>query len=336
MGAEPSVRRDINYGGMNDPKQVLDLYTPEAGTERPDIYTKEPGRPIIVWIHGGGWGAGDKTASIGPKSSACTGKGFVFASLNYRLFFEPKEHPGSSRPAIGIREIEFDIAKAIRWLHENAESFGGDPNFMFVMGHSAGAQLAALICTDESYLKAEGLTLAIIKGCVPVDGDTYYPALQIDTSTPKEAAGKHPMFPDEQAQRELSAVMHVAAGKDIPPFLLFHAADFPETRTRLQAEILAVSLHDEGIPAKLFPAAGKTHLTVDADMGRPGEPITKALFEFLDRSRSGGSITPPGASQIAAPPVKVAPADGSLSASTPQHRPNGEDGGCQQVPAECE
>jgi len=281
-GSEPAVRRDVYYAGTRDPQQTLDIYVPDAGTDRPDMYVAEHGRPVVVWIHGGGWAAGDKTDAIGPKSQACVEKGFVFASLNYRLFYVPKEHPDTSRPAVGIKDIETDIARAVRWLHDNAGSYGADPNFIFVMGHSAGAQLAALFCTDESYLRAEGLTLSAIKGCVPVDGDTFYPALQIDTSTPREASGKLPMFPDERAKRELSAVMHVAAGKNIPPFLLLHVADFPETRTRLQSEVLAESLHNAGIAARVYAAAGKTHLTINSDLGRPGEPITRAMLEFLD------------------------------------------------------
>ena len=56
------------------------------------------------------------------------------------------------------------------------------------MGHSAGAQLAALVCADERYLKAEGLDFGIIKGCVPVDGGTYYAPLQIDTHLSQEAS----------------------------------------------------------------------------------------------------------------------------------------------------
>ena len=281
-GSEPTVRRDVYYAGTKDPQQTLDIYSPDSSTYRPDTYNSDNGRPVVVWIHGGGWAYGDKTDTIGPKSLACVEKGLVFVSVNYRLFFLPREHPGSSRPAIGIKDIEGDLAKAIRWLHDNAGSFGGNGNFIFVMGHSAGAQLAALLCTDESYLRAEGLTFDVIRGCVPVDGDTYYPALQIDTATPKEAAGKRPMFPDDQTQRELSSVVHVAANKDIPPFLLLCVADFPETRTRLQAEILAENLHDAGVSAKLFAAAGKTHMTINSDLGLPGEPITRAMLEFFD------------------------------------------------------
>jgi|HubBroStandDraft_1064217.scaffolds.fasta_scaffold32401_2 arylformamidase len=277
----PSVARDVPYVASKDPQQTLDIYAPDPATDRPDIYVKT-GRPIVVWIHGGGWAAGDKTFAIAALSSACTERGYLFVSVNYRLFFRPQDNPGSTRPEVTIPDIEGDVAKAIRWLHDHAGDYGADPNFFFVMGHSAGAQLAALFCTDERYLQAEGLSFAVIKGCVPVDGDTFYPALQIETSTAREAAGKRPMFPDDKAERDLSAVLHVARGKGIPPFLLLHVADFPETRTNLQSEILAETLRNAGIRAMTIAATGKTHLTICSDLGRPGEPITQATLNFLD------------------------------------------------------
>ena len=80
-----------------------------------------------------------------------------------------------------IKQIAEDVAKAIHWTHDHASDYGGDPNTIFVMGHSAGAQLAALVCTDDRYLKAERLSLSIIKGCVPVDGDTYDLPMRIAT-----------------------------------------------------------------------------------------------------------------------------------------------------------
>jgi arylformamidase len=278
---ESTVARDVAYAVSKDPQQTLDIYVPDPATDRPDIYVKT-GRPIVVWIHGGGWAGGDKTYAIAALSRACTDRGYLFVSVNYRLFFRPQDNPGSARPEVTIPDIEGDVAKAIRWLRDHAGDYGADPDFFFVMGHSAGAQLAALFCTDERYLRGEGLSFAIIKGCVPVDGDTFYPALQIETSTAREAAGKRPMFPDEKAERDLSAVLHVAPGRGIPPFLLLHVADFPETRTNLQSEILAETLLNAGVSAKLFAAPGKTHLTICSDLGRPGEPITQATLTFLD------------------------------------------------------
>src|SRR5260370_8139292 len=78
-----------------------------------------------------------------------------------------------------------DVARSIHWVHDHIAEYGGDPKRLFIMGHSAGAQLAALICTDDRYLKAERLSLPIIKGCVPVDGDTYDVPAIIETAEPR-------------------------------------------------------------------------------------------------------------------------------------------------------
>lgn len=272
VGAPSKVYRDVAYAGSNNPQQTLDVYSPEGMTNR----------PMIVWIHGGGWGSGDKTDDMQWKPQSFVERGFVFVSINYRLLFIPSEHPGDPRPAVTLRDMQQDIARAVRWLHDHAATYGGDPKFFFVMGHSAGAQLAALFCTDSSYLKAEGLSFEIIKGCVPVDGDTFYPALQIDTAEPFKAAGWRRKFPDAKAQRELSAVMHVARDKGIPPFLLLHVAGFPETGTKLQSEILAKALEESGVRARLFGAPGRTHITLNSELGRRGDPATETMYEFID------------------------------------------------------
>ncbi|MEO6786299.1 MAG: alpha/beta hydrolase, partial [Chthoniobacteraceae bacterium] len=152
---------------------------------------------------------------------------------------------------------------------------------------SAGAQLAALICNDDRYLKAEGLSLAMIKGCVPVDGDTYDVPLEIATTTarrkslgqPEPKFGHPEKFGDPEHQRDLSAVNHVARGKGIPPFLLLHVATHPDTTA--QAERLRDVLVAAGIPAKTFAATDTEHSKLNADLGLPNDPATKALFEFV-------------------------------------------------------
>src|SRR5204863_6297808 len=110
------------------------------------------------------------------KPQAFTEKGFVFVSTNYRFV-----------PKVSVKEMTGDIAKAIHWAHDHAKEYGGDPNSIYVMGHSAGAHLAALVCTDDRYLKAEGLSLSIIKGCVPVDSAVYDVKKQIDSVGPTRA-----------------------------------------------------------------------------------------------------------------------------------------------------
>ena len=146
-----TVKRDIPYAGVDDPKRTLDVFAPADAKNL----------PVVFWIHGGGWQAGDK-ADVQLKPQAFTDKGFVFVSTNYRLL-----------PAVDMGTIIRDVAKAFRWVQDHIAEYGGDPKRVVVGGHSAGAQLAALLCTDDRYLKAEGVSFDVLKGCVPVDGDTY-------------------------------------------------------------------------------------------------------------------------------------------------------------------
>src|SRR5205814_8392033 len=94
----------------------------------------------------------------------------------------------------------------------------------FVMGHSDGAQLAALVCTDDRDLRAEGLSLAIVKGCVPVDGDTYDVPAMIETAEtrwrvhglPPAKFGHREKFGNDPARhKDFSAVTHVSGGTGI-------------------------------------------------------------------------------------------------------------------------
>lgn len=259
LAEEPKVHRSLPYAEPKNERQMLDVYAPTSGKNL----------PVVVWVHGGGWRRGDK-ADVQKKPRAFVDKGFVFVSINYRFF-----------PTVPVKQIAADVAKAIRWAHDHAKDYGGDPNTIMVMGHSAGAQLAALVCTDERYLKAEGLPLTIIKACVPVDGDTYDVAMQIKTVEEKRAKSYKMTFGDAESQKDLSSVTHVAKGKDIPPFLILHVADHPETRG--QSQRLAKALLGAGIPANAYPAEGKDHTTINADLGLPDDRATQEMFAFLGK-----------------------------------------------------
>jgi acetyl esterase/lipase len=187
--------------------------------------------------------------------------------------------------------INRDVAKSIHWVHDHIAEYGGDPKRLFIMGHSAGAELAALLCTDERYLKAEGLSLDIIKGCVPVDGDTYdVPAIIEVAETrwrvhglPKAKFGHREKFGnDPEKHKDFSAVTHVAKDKGIPPFLILHVAEHPDTSA--QAQRLGNVLKDAGIAVTVFGAKETTHNKINANLGSSDDPATKALFEFLDKT----------------------------------------------------
>jgi acetyl esterase/lipase len=173
-----------------------------------------------------------------------------------------------------------DVAKAIRYVHEHAAKYGGDPEKMVIMGHSAGAHLAALVATDERYLKAEGLSLANLKGCVPVDTAAYDIAKRTADLPASAQTAKAVFGATEAEQREVSPATHVAKGKHIPPFLILHVADRAESKS--QSHLLAGLLTDAGVKAKVVAAEGKTHGTINTALGTPGDKPTQALFEFLD------------------------------------------------------
>ena len=262
-----NLKSNIPYAEPAHERHVLDVYS------SPDAKNL----PVVFWIHGGGWQAGDKT-EVKLKPKAFVDKGFVFVSTNYRLL-----------PDVEMETIFRDIAKSMHWVHNHIAEYGGDPNRILVMGHSAGAQLAALICTDERYLKAEGVPLTSIKGCVPVDGDTYDVPAIIETAEtrrrvhhqPQAKVGHREKFGNTPEKHlDYSAVTHVAKGKGIPPFLIIYVADHPDNNA--QAQRLSSVLKESEIPVTLYGGKDTSHSKINDSLGLPDDPGTKALFEFVD------------------------------------------------------
>ena len=260
------VTRNIPYAEPAHERQVLDVYRPERAGQA----------PVVVWIHGGGWQTGDKR-EVALKPKLFTEQGLVFVSLNYRLL-----------PSVEMDAIVGDVARAVGWVHTQIGDHGGDPNRLLVMGHSAGAQLAALICTDHRYLRAEGVPPVAIKGCVAADGDTYdIPAIIETEETRRRLHGfEMPTFGHRQKfgndpakHRDFSAVTHVAPDKDIPPFLLLHVAEHPDTSA--QARRFEAALKDAGVRVTRFAARDTTHNRLNDDLGKPDDPATTVLLEFL-------------------------------------------------------
>ena len=106
----------------------------------------------------------------------------------------------------------------------------------------------------------------------------------------KRAASYRVKFGDEPTQRELSAVTHVAQGKRIPPFLILHVADHPETKA--QSHRLVQVLQTAGISAKAYPAEGRNHTTINADLGLSEDRATQEMFAFMDAVLKSGKRLP--------------------------------------------
>ena len=272
VGQAEKVKRNIPYAEPAHERHVLDIYTPEKSTEK--------SLPVVFWIHGGGWQTGDKS-SVQIKPRVFTERGFVFVSTNYRLL-----------PDVEMGVLTRDVAKSLGWVHKNIAEYGGDPKRIFVMGHSAGAQLAALLCTDDRYLEAEGVPFDVLRGCVPVDGDTFdLPAIimtaefrQTVHGLPLPKFGHRVKFGNDPKKHiDFSAVTHVAKGKGIPPFLILHVAGHPNTAA--QARRLGMVLKDSEIPTTVYGAWETTHNKLNNDLGLPDDPATKLLFDFVDKWR---------------------------------------------------
>ena len=259
------VTSNIPYGTASE-RQVLDVHAP-AGAKN---------LPVVFWIHGGGWQTGDKTM-VALKPRAFTEAGFVFVTISHRLL-----------PTVEMGALTRDVASALGWVHKNIAAHGGDPNRLLVMGHSSGGQLAALMCTDDRYAKAEGYSLTMIKGCVPVDADTFDIPAIIEVAETRARAHQLPLptyghrqkFGNDPAKhRDFSPVTHVARDKGIPPFLILHIAGHPDTTA--QARRMANVLEAAGIPVKVVAGRETTHASINDNIGVAGDPVTKELFAFV-------------------------------------------------------
>jgi acetyl esterase/lipase len=260
FAATPEVHRDLFYTEAKHKLQSLDVYSPPEGKDH----------PVIVWIHGGGWSKGDK-AAMQQKPQAFVDKGFVLVSVNYRLV-----------PAVTVKDIMADLAQSVRWVRDHAAEHRGDQNKLIIMGHSAGAHLAALLCTDDRYLKTANVPMTSLKGCVPLDVSAYDIPKRlhdVDVDDGISKTFKTVFGTDEAAQREVSPVHHIAKDKHIPPFLILHVASREDTKA--QAHWLASKLTASSIPARVVPAEGKTHGTISTDLGGADDPPTLELWKFL-------------------------------------------------------
>ncbi len=268
FGLSAEDTRDLKYAeipGADPNLTSLDIYLPESGHEH----------PIVVYFHGGGWKAGDKN-NVGYKPEAFTRKGYVFVSVNYRLSPEV-QHP------VHVQ----DVARAIAWVYKNAAKFEGAPDHIFLMGHSAGAHLAALVAVDGRYLEAEGLTLNMLKGVILIDGGGYdidgmiELAPRLYTIYYKDAFGDDPVV-----WEDASPITHIAAGKGIPPFLIIHMGRLKISS--LPAQWMFETLQQAGVYAKVIYPRGKNHYTVNQDIGKSGDEATRQVFDFLSDYRKRG------------------------------------------------
>ncbi len=196
-------RIDIAYG--SGPLEKLDLYMPkDRGSAR---------MPILIFLHGGGWRIGDKHQQ-GGKGALYAQNGIIFVNANYGL-----------APTVVHPQQVLDVAKCIKYCVDHAPEWGGDPERIFLMGHSAGAHLVDLVATNQRFLKEVGVEPTRIKGVISLDTAS----LDLLKRTQEESMeGKHVGSMIEQAfgknpemLKDGSPTLNIHKGAYYPPFLMY-------------------------------------------------------------------------------------------------------------------
>jgi acetyl esterase/lipase len=285
--------RDISYrdDGKADPyRHRLDLFVPKGKKDC----------PVVVLVHGGAWILGDNRCcglytSVGHFLAS---QGIVAVLPNYRLSPHVK-HPAHVQ----------DLASAVRWTRSNIAKHGGNPERLFLAGHSAGAHLAALLATDESHLRAEGLKTSDIQGVVAVSGVYHIPAqdepftlggsgprscrldqlwpprgysgplLHLPLGIPFMPDPYGPAFGDDPKIRAAaSPLSHVRRG--LPPFLILIAEhDLPTVPD--MADEFQKTLQREGCAARLIKVTERNHSSVMFSAISREDPAARAILEFI-------------------------------------------------------
>jgi acetyl esterase/lipase len=244
----PAPARAISFG--NHPLQTLDLY-PGPGDGA-----------VLLFVHGGGWSRGERSM-VHDLPAYAARHGLTLASTSYRL-----------APEVSAREAAADVAAAVARLKEDLP---GRP--LFLMGHSAGAHLAALVGVDPDYLGAHGLTPAAIAGVILLDGAGYDATGDRGGGMVGRALGR--MY--EQAfgadAAALSPTLRVGPGRVYPPYLIFHIASRRDSAA--QSRGLAEALVRAGGRAEVAVAPDDSHREINVGFGAPGDPEGERAARFI-------------------------------------------------------
>jgi arylformamidase len=256
---------NITYASLpktNAALNAMDIYMPKKGSNS----------PVVLWIHGGAWSTGDKE-EVHYKAEYFTSKGYVFISINYRL--SPQvQHP------VHVQ----DVANAIVWLHNNAKHYSANASRIFLMGHSAGAHIAALVTLDERYLKTAGGMPEIIQGVVLLEGAGYDIPSLMERSDKRLQSWYIQAFGNSAwGWSQASPTNFVSSSQYIPPMFIAHAGD--RDLSAFEAKKLYERLNESNAPCKLVSYPKKSHATLVRDIGvekdKPTEDITRFLQEKL-------------------------------------------------------
>jgi acetyl esterase/lipase len=247
---------DLAYGA--DPRNTLDVYAP----------TRQNGSalaPVVVFFYGGNWNAGSK-ADYEFIGEALASRGIVAVVADYRLY-----------PQVRYPEFLQDSAGAVAWAAREIKKYGGNPERLYVMGHSAGAYNAAMVALDERLLSAYGLTPAALRGWIGLAGP--YDFLPIENENTK------PVFFHPNTPPQSQPINQVT--RSAPPALLVASNSDDLVNPVRNTGALAKRLREEGVQVTEIYFDSTSHTTLIAAMSRPLRrlaPVLDAVDDFVSRT----------------------------------------------------
>jgi acetyl esterase/lipase len=268
------VETDVEYGKAGEVPLLLDVFKPKAAAD------ESKRRPVIIWIHGGGWQNGNKSSGLGRIGAWVAEGDYVGVSVGYRL----------SGVATWPAQIH-DCKAAIRWVRANADKLGIDPEKIGVWGSSAGGHLVSLLGTSGDVKELEGANgsagvssrvTCVVDYCGPSDFMRFARsgASAANANGPVVKLLGGPVAEKEAAAREASPVTYVT--KDDPPFLVVHGtAD--RTVPFPQGERFYERLKEAGVDATFVKIDGGGH-------GIGGQEITARAKAFFDKHLLGKEV----------------------------------------------
>jgi acetyl esterase/lipase len=244
-----AYRRHPNIAYGAGPLHRLDVYVPNTLAVKP--------APLVVFWHGGRWSFGDK-ADYRFVGAALAELGYVTVVANYRHY-----------PEVKMPGFMDDAARAVLWASAHGGEFGADANRLYLMGHSAGAHLAALVTLDPRYFAATGKSAPPIAGVIGLSGPyDFLPLLEADVQD---------MFGPPQNYPESQPINFVRS--DAPPMLLVHGLK-DDTVWPKNSRNLATALSARGVPVtlKLYPKL--LHADTVAALSLPARGRAPTLAEI--------------------------------------------------------
>ena len=243
---------DVAYGA--GPRRTLDVYLPDQPAAS---------RPLIVFWYGGSWMKGDKE-QYRFVGAALALRGYVAVLPDYRVY-----------PEVRFPGFMDDAALALKWAQDNAARLGADPRRIYVMGHSAGAHIAALLALDARYLERAGGDPRRVRGLIGLSGPY---SLEPDTELLRTIFGAPFTEVDWQPVKFVTAAS--------PPALLLHgSAD--RVVWIAHSEKLEATLRAAGVAVDLRRYAGAGHADTVAALSVPARgraPVLDDISAFVSRS----------------------------------------------------